>query len=99
MLAEDSLEKETCLLKTGYDSFQGFATTLILNHMVENNGRFPKRGYLHPVSPGRVERKGGHMGPIYKRGYGEAPRFQCIHLQVKARIWGILKSLIRASLV
>ena len=71
-------------------------------HTQSNGGkqwRFPKRGYLHPVSPGMVERKGGHMGPIYKRGYGEAPRFQCIHLQLKARIWGILESLIRASLV
>ena len=71
-------------------------------HTRSNGGkqwRFPKRGYLHPVSPGMVERKGGHMGPIYKRGYGEAPRFQCIHLQLKARIWGILESLIRASLV
>ena len=51
------------------------------------------------LAPGVVERKGGHMGPIYKRGYGEAPRFQCIHLQLKACIWGILESLIRASLV
>ena len=42
VLAEDSLEKETCLLKTGYDSFQGFATTFILNQMVENNGVFPR---------------------------------------------------------
>ena len=102
VLAEDSLEKETCLLKTGYDLPLFFSGIWHYVHTQSNGGkqwRFPKRGYLHPVSPRRVERKGEHMGPIYKRGYGEAPRFQCIHLQVKARIRGILESLIRASLV
>ena len=102
VLAEDSLEKETCLLKTGYDLPLFFSGIWHYVHTQSNGGkqwRFPKRGYLHPVSPRRVERKGEHMGPIYKRGYGEATRFQCIHLQVKARIRGILESLIRASLV
>ena len=102
VLAEDYLEKETCLLKTGYDLPLFFSGIWHHVHTQSNGGkqwRFPKRGYLHPVSPRRVERKGEHMGPIYKRGYGEAPRFQCIHLQVKARIRGILESLIRASLV
>ena len=99
VLAEDSLEKGNLPLKNWLWFFSGICHYV---HTQSNGGkqwRFPKRGYLHPVSPGMVERKGGHMGPIYKRGYGEAPRFQCIHLQLKARIWGILESLIRASLV
>ena len=98
MLADDSLEKETCLLKTGYDSFQGFATTFIVNQMVENNGVFPREAISTLCRLAWWSEK-GDTGPIYKRGYGEAPRFQCIHLQLKARIWGILESLIRASLV
>ena len=59
MLAEDYLEKETCLL-----FFSGICHYV---HNQSNGGkqwRFPKRGYLHPVSPRRVERKGGHMGSI-----------------------------------
>ena len=100
VLAEDSLEKKTCLLKTGYDSFQGFATTFILNQMVENNGVFPREALSTLCRLAWWSEKGDTcMGPIYKRGYGEAPRFQCIHLQLKACIWGILESLIRASLV
>ena len=102
MLAEDSLEKETCLLKTGYDLPLFFAGICHYVYNKSNGGKewgLPAGSNLHPVSPPRVERKGGHMGPIYQRSYGEAPRFQCLHLQVKACIRGILKSLIRASLV
>ena len=83
MLAEDYLEKETCLLKTGHDLPLFFSGICHYVHNQSNGGKqwgLPKRGYLHTVSPRRVERKGGHMGPIYKREYGEAPRFQCLYL-------------------
>ena len=49
------------------------------------------------MSPRRVEREGGHLGPVYQGGYGEALRHKCLHLQVKACIWGIIESLIRAN--
>ena len=83
VLAEDYLEKETCLWKTGYDLPLFFSGICHYVHNQSNGGKqwgLPKRGYLHPVSPRQVERKGGHMGPIYKREYGEAPRFQCLYL-------------------
>ena len=51
------------------------------------------------MSPRRVEREGGHLGPVYQGGYGEALRHKCLHLQVKACIWGIIESLIRANFV
>ena len=102
MLAEDYLEKETWLSKTGYDPSLFFSGICHYVYNKSNGGKqwdLPAGSNLHPVSPRRVERKGGQMGPIYQRSYGEAPRFQCLHLQVKACIWGILKLLIRASLV
>ena len=76
--------------------------TLVMIFLYSFQGKqwcFLKRGHLHPVSPRRVEWKGGHLGRVYKGTYGEAPRFQCLHLQVKACIWGILEGLIRANLV
>ena len=43
--------------------------------------------------PRRVEREGGHLGPLYQGGNGEALRHKYLHLQVKACIWGILNRL------
>ena len=40
VLAEDSLEKETCLLKTGYDL--PLFNNIFINQMVEKNGVFPQ---------------------------------------------------------
>ena len=51
------------------------------------------------MSPRRVERGGGHLGPLYKRRNGEALRLKRLYLQVNACIWGILEALIRASFV
>ena len=102
MLAEDYLEKETCLLKTGDDLPLLFSVICYYVYNKSNGGKqwgLPAGSNLHPVSPPRVERKGEHMGPIYQRSNGEALRLKCLHLHVKARIWGILESLIRASLV
>ena len=102
LLAEDYLEKETCLLKTGYDLTLFFSGICHYVYNKSNGAKqwgLPAGSNLHPVSPPRVERKGEHMGPIYQRSNGEALRLKCLHLHVKARIWGILESLIRASLV
>ena len=74
-------------------SFQGFATTFIINQMVENNGVFPREA----IST-LCRLAGRHLGPVYQGGNGEALRLKCLHLQVKACIWGILESLIRANL-
>ena len=59
----------------------------------------PVGSNLHSVSPRRVERGGGHLGPLYKRRNGQALRLKCLYLQVNACIWGILEALIRASFV
>ena len=89
-------------LKTGYDLPLFFSGICHDVYNKSNGGKqwgLPAGSNLHPVSPPRVERKGEHMGPIYQRSNGEALRLKCLHLHVKARIWGILESLIRASLV
>ena len=95
-------KKESCLSKTGYDLPLFFSG--ICHYLYNKPGGWKQwdlsaGSNLHPVSPRRVERKGGHLGPVYQGGNGEALGLKCLHLQVKACIWGILESLIRANFV
>ena len=102
VLADDYPEKETCLSKTGYDLplfFSGNCHYLYNQPDGWKQWGLSAGSNLHPVSPRRVEREGGHLGPLYQGGNGEALRLKCLHLQVKACIWGILESLIRANFV
>ena len=68
MLAEDYLEKETCLLKTGYDLPLFFSGICHYVYNKSNGGKqwgLPAGSNLHPVLPRGVEREGGHMVPIH----------------------------------
>ena len=74
VLADDYPEKETCLSKTGYDLplfFSGICHYLYNQPHGSKQWGLSQRGHLHPVSPRRVEREGGHLGPVYLRSYGE----------------------------
>ena len=79
--------------------FQGFATTFIINRMMENNGAFPREAISTLCRfPGWREK--GDIWALYIKEVMERhPRFQCLHLQVKACIWGILEALIGVNLV
>ena len=83
-------------------SFQGFATTFIINQMIENNGVFPREGISTLCRLAGWSEKGGtwalYIKEVMERHQAYS-RFQCLHLQVKACIWGILEGLIRANLV
>ena len=68
MLADDYPERETFLSKTGYDLPLFFSGICHHVYNKSNGGKqwgLPAGSNLHPVSPRRVEREGGHMGPIH----------------------------------
>ncbi|CAH3119976.1 unnamed protein product [Porites lobata] len=72
------------VVKAGFDprrithhcNRSGFATTFIINQMVDNNGVFPREA----IST-LCRLAGGHLGPLYQGGNGEALRHKYLHLQ------------------
>ena len=80
-------------------SFQGFATTFIINRMMANNRAFPREAISTlcrlPGWRGKEDTWALHIKEVMERH----PRFQCLHLQAKACMWGILEALIGVNLV